>query len=128
MVRVWVGDQISSTAVSAIATQKGIVVIDTTDIPKLDQAFRKIIARELGRGDFKYLINTHGHGDHTNGNGVYADCQIIAHESVADMMRENFSNHARGSELGQGIHRRSRRPRSRQASSTKSKKRPLESG
>ena len=96
VVRVWVGDHISSTAVSAIATQKGIVVIDSTDIPKFDQAFRKIIARELGRGDFKYLINTHGHGDHTNGNGVYADCQIIGHESVADIMRQNFSNHARG--------------------------------
>ena len=96
VVRVWVGDHISSTAVSAIATKKGIVVIDTTNIPKLDQAFRKIIARELGRDDFKYLINTHGHGDHTNGNGVYADCQIIAHESVKAMMRENFSNHSRG--------------------------------
>ena len=65
VVRVWVGDHISSTAVSAIATKKGIVVIDTTNIPKLDEAFRKIIARELGRNDFKYLINTHGHGDHT---------------------------------------------------------------
>jgi len=96
VVRVWVGDHISSTAVTAIATQKGIVVIDSTDTPKLDQAFRKIIARELGRSDIKYLINTHGHGDHTNGNGVYADCQIIGHESVADMMRENFSNHSRG--------------------------------
>jgi glyoxylase-like metal-dependent hydrolase (beta-lactamase superfamily II) len=96
VVRVWVGDFVSSTAVSAIATKKGIVVIDSTDIPKLDQAFRKVIARELGRSDFRYLINTHGHGDHTNGNGVYSDCQIIAHESVPDMMRENFSNHPRG--------------------------------
>ncbi len=93
VVRVWVGDYVSSTAVSAITTKKGIVVIDSTDIPKLDEAFRKVIARELGRSDFKYLINTHGHGDHTNGNGVYADCQIIAHETVPDMMRENFSNH-----------------------------------
>jgi len=96
VVRVWVGDFVSSTAVCAIATKKGIVVIDTTDIPKLDQAFRAVIARELGRDDFKYLINTHGHGDHTNGNGVYSDCQIIAHESVPGMIRENFSNHPRG--------------------------------
>ena len=93
VVRVWVGDHVSSTAVSAIATKKGIVVIDSTDIPKLDQAFRKIIARELGRSDFAYLINTHGHGDHTNGNGVYAGGTIIAHEAVPDMMRENFSYH-----------------------------------
>jgi len=92
VVRVWVGDHVSSTAVSAIATRKGIVVIDSTNIPKLDQAFRKVIARELGRTDFKYLINTHGHSDHTNGNGVYADCQIIAHETVRAMIEENFRN------------------------------------
>lgn len=92
VVRVWVGDHISSTAVCAVATKKGIVVIDSTELPMLDQAFRKIIARELGRNDFKFLINTHGHGDHTNGNGVYADCQIIAHDAVPAMMRENFGD------------------------------------
>jgi len=92
VVRVWVGDYVSSTAVTAIATRKGIVVIDSTDIPKLDQAFRKVIARELGRNDFTYLLNTHGHADHTNGNGVYADCQIVAHEAVPGMMRQNLED------------------------------------
>ncbi|MBM3297058.1 MAG: MBL fold metallo-hydrolase, partial [Candidatus Aminicenantes bacterium] len=96
VVRLWVGDHVSSTAVCAVATREGIVVIDTTDIPKLDQAFRKVIARELGRGDFKYLINTHGHADHTNGNGVYADCQIVAHERVAEMMRDDAGHRAQG--------------------------------
>ena len=91
-VRVWAGDHISATAVCAVATRKGIVVIDTTNIPKLDEAFRKVIARELGRGDFAYLINTHGHVDHVSGNGVYTDCQIIAHESVKGMMEEMFGN------------------------------------
>ncbi|MBN2346726.1 MAG: MBL fold metallo-hydrolase [Candidatus Aminicenantes bacterium] len=90
VVRVWVGDYVSSTAVCAVATRKGVVVIDTTNIPKLDQAFRKVIARELGRSDFKYLINTHGHADHVSGNGVYADCTIIAHEGVKAMMEEDF--------------------------------------
>lgn len=87
----WVGNYSGSTTVSAIATQKGIVVIDSTDIPKLDQAFRKVIEKEFARNDFKYLINTHGHRDHTAGNGVYRDCQIIAHESAAEMMKENFN-------------------------------------
>jgi glyoxylase-like metal-dependent hydrolase (beta-lactamase superfamily II) len=98
VVRVWVGDHVSSTAVCAVATKKGIVVIDTTNIPKLDQAFRKIIAKELGRNDFKYLINTHGHVDHVSGNGVYADCQIIAHENVKAMMEEMFRDIPRRSE------------------------------
>jgi glyoxylase-like metal-dependent hydrolase (beta-lactamase superfamily II) len=94
VVRVWVGDHVSSTAVCAIATKKGIMVIDTTNIPKLDQAFRKLIAKELGRSDFKYLINTHGHVDHTAGNGVYADCQIIAHENLKPMMEADFQRMA----------------------------------
>lgn len=92
VVRVWAGDYVSSTAVTAIATKKGIVVIDSTNIPELDRAFRKVIARELGRNDFKYLINTHGHVDHISGNSVYEDCQIIAHESVKAMMEESFKN------------------------------------
>ncbi len=89
-VRVWVGDYISSTAVCAVATKKGIVVIDSTNIPKLDQAFRQVIARELGRNDFSCLINTHGHVDHVSGNGVYAGGEIIAHEAVKGMMEESF--------------------------------------
>ncbi len=89
-IRLWVGDHVSSTAVCAVATEKGIVVIDTTNIPVLDKVFRKVIARELGRSDFRYLINTHGHADHVAGNGVYADCQIIAHEAVRGMMEEAY--------------------------------------
>jgi glyoxylase-like metal-dependent hydrolase (beta-lactamase superfamily II) len=92
VVRVWAGDYVSSTAVTAIATEKGVVVIDTTNIPKLDRAFRTVFVRELGRDDFKYLINTHGHVDHVSGNGVYADCEIVAHESVKAMMEESFRN------------------------------------
>jgi glyoxylase-like metal-dependent hydrolase (beta-lactamase superfamily II) len=86
-IRLWVGDYISSTAVTAIKTDKGIVVIDATESPRLDTMFRKVIAREFGRDDFVYLVNTHEHRDHTTGNSVYADCEIIAHENCAAGMR-----------------------------------------
>lgn len=85
-IRVWVGDFISSTATVAVATEKGIVVVDTLGIPTVDADLRKVIARELGRGDFKLLINTHEHGDHTGGNSVYADCSIVGHELVGPGM------------------------------------------
>ena len=90
VVRVWVGDHVSSTATTAIATERGIVVIDTLGCPGIDAGLRKVIARELGRDDFKFLINTHGHGDHTQGNSVYADCVIVAHELVPGEMRKSF--------------------------------------
>lgn len=94
-IRLWIGDYISSTAVSAIKTDKGIVVIDTTQCPTLDEQFRKIIAREFGRDDFKILINTHEHGDHTYGNGVYSDCTIVAHELCAEGMQARQGDVAR---------------------------------
>jgi len=90
-VRLWVGDSVSSTATVAFATKKGIVVVDTLGIPRVDAELRKVIARELGRSDFKVLIVTHEHGDHTGGNAVYADCTIVGHELVSagmDAQRE----------------------------------------
>lgn len=72
----------------AIATQKGIVVIDTGKSPTLAREYRKIIEREFGRTDFIYAINTHYHFDHSNGNEVFADAEIISHESSPEKMRE----------------------------------------
>ena len=86
-VRVWLGDYLSSTATVALSTSNGIVVIDTVGIPKVDQELRQVIARELGRSDFKYLINTHEHADHTGGNSVYADCTIVAHQLCLEAMK-----------------------------------------
>lgn len=67
-------------AVTAIATKKGIVLIDAGNTPQLTEKYRKIIARELGRDDFAFLINTHSHRDHTWGNQVFSDARIIGHE------------------------------------------------
>lgn len=94
-IRLWVGDYLSSTAVSAVKTEKGIVVIDTTELPELDSRFREMIAKEFGSDDFAYLINTHEHADHTSGNQVYSDCEIIAHEYCAEGMKQRRADSAR---------------------------------
>ena len=98
VVRVWVGDYISSTATVAFATSKGIVVIDTLGNPRIDRQLREVIARELGSNDFKVLINTHEHGDHTGGNVVYTDCTIVGHELVAAGMTANTGDRQRVNE------------------------------
>jgi len=97
-IRVWIGDYISSTAIVAMATEEGLVIIDTTGDPVVDIELRRIIARELGRDDFKILINTHEHGDHTGGNSVYADCTIVGHELVEAGMIRNAGNQERAVE------------------------------
>ena len=87
-IRVWIGDHVSSTSIVAFATEKGIVVVDTFGVPEVDTQLREVIARELGRNDFAFLINTHEHADHTGGNSVYSDCTIVGHELIADGLIE----------------------------------------
>jgi len=94
-IRVWIEDYISSSATIAFPTSEGLVIIDTTGNPTVDQKLRQVIAREFGRDDFKTLINTHEHGDHTGGNSVYADCTIIGHELVAEGMARQVENRQR---------------------------------
>jgi glyoxylase-like metal-dependent hydrolase (beta-lactamase superfamily II) len=83
-IRVWIGDHVSSTSIVAFGTEKGIVVVDTFGVPKVDTQLREVIARELGRDDFAFLINTHEHADHTGGNSAYSDCTIVGHEAIAE--------------------------------------------
>ena len=95
VIRLWLGDHISSTTTFAFATEQGIVVVDTFGIPEVDAQLRDAIAREFGRSDFTYLINTHEHGDHTGGNAVYKDCTIVGHELIAAGMAEVAANRER---------------------------------
>lgn len=100
-VRVWLGDHVSSTATVAIPTAKGVVVIDTVGTPSVDRELRRVIARELGRDDFALLVNTHDHADHTGGNEVYADCEIVGHELVAPAMAQQAADRQRTIEWGE---------------------------
>ena len=73
-------------AITAIATEKGIVVIDAGLVPTDTKKYREIIENEFARNDFIYLINTHGHFDHTNGNQVFSDAKIVAHDHCVSEM------------------------------------------
>jgi glyoxylase-like metal-dependent hydrolase (beta-lactamase superfamily II) len=66
--------------VIAIASEKGLVLVDTGLAPSLTKKYRKIIEREFSRDDFRYVINTHYHYDHSNGNQIFAEADIIGHE------------------------------------------------
>ena len=85
--------------VTAIATEKGIVVIDTGLVPGLAREFRRNIEQEFGRSDFAYVINTHHHFDHTNGNQVFSDATIIGHQKCPAYMQsfaDNLENELTG--------------------------------
>ncbi|MCP4724766.1 MAG: MBL fold metallo-hydrolase [bacterium] len=72
--------------VTAVSTEKGLVVIDTAYPPAETSRIRETIENETGRNDFTYLINTHGHTDHASGNQVFKDAVIIGHENILTQM------------------------------------------
>lgn len=73
--------------VAAIKTRRGIVVIDTGMAPSLTKKHRAVIEKTFNRSDFAFIVNTHHHGDHVNGNQVFKDAVIIAHKNAAAQMK-----------------------------------------
>ncbi|MCP4152350.1 MAG: MBL fold metallo-hydrolase [bacterium] len=63
-----------------ISSKKGLVVIDTSSSIATARAVREIAEREFKRKDFACVVITHHHWDHTSGNQVFADVEIIGHE------------------------------------------------
>jgi len=84
---VWVGDHMQMIRVVALSTARGIVVVETSLIRSADLRIRRAIETAFGREDFKYLINTHYHHDHTSGNQVYADATVVGHKTVPEGMK-----------------------------------------
>lgn len=72
--------------VIVIASQEGLVMIDSHMSPYTAARIRKIVEQHFGRKDFKYLINTHGANDHTGGNQVFSDANIIGHDNCITEM------------------------------------------
>ena len=75
--------------VVALATAKGLVVVDSTGIPSIARKMRKIIEKEFGRSDFKYLINTHFHWDHSWGNMAFPEVETVGHERCVELMHRD---------------------------------------
>jgi glyoxylase-like metal-dependent hydrolase (beta-lactamase superfamily II) len=88
---VWIGDYMQQIATVALATEKGLVVIEASLIRSHDARIRKAIEKEFGRSDFKYLINTHFHHDHTAANQVYVDATVVGHKNIPAGMKEELT-------------------------------------
>jgi glyoxylase-like metal-dependent hydrolase (beta-lactamase superfamily II) len=89
-VLVLTADNPSFNNLTAVSTEKGIVVIDTTTSPALAAKLKAIVARELGRDDFIYTINTHHHWDHVFGNQAFKETTIISHARTPENIRKSI--------------------------------------
>jgi len=70
------------TNVTVIETQKGLVVIETEITPYIMGKIKEAAEKELGRNDWAYVINTHGHLHHSRGNAAFKGVEVIGHESL----------------------------------------------
>ena len=66
----------------ALASRKGLVVVDTTGSPQTAGLARQVISREFDRSDFAWVINTHYHWDHTFGNAAFEGVPVIIQENA----------------------------------------------
>ncbi len=81
----------ADTNIVALKSQKGLVVIDTEKSSQIGAKLREKIGREFGRSDFIYVINTHHHWDHSNGNFAFRDVRMIGHELCLKGMEDFYT-------------------------------------
>ncbi|MGC8879167.1 MAG: MBL fold metallo-hydrolase [Anaerolineae bacterium] len=84
---VFTSDLYAQVTATAVVTTEGIVSVDTLPFPEETRAMVAFL-KGLGRGPIRYLINTHWHGDHTNGNFLFGNVQLVCHQLCAQRMLE----------------------------------------
>jgi glyoxylase-like metal-dependent hydrolase (beta-lactamase superfamily II) len=90
---VWVAEVIARPEAYAFANSlivagaDGLLVVDTQQSPAAAGALVRWIAERFDR-PVRWVVNTHFHGDHVNGNATYRavwpDVEVVAHASVVE--------------------------------------------
>jgi cyclase len=78
--------------VSAVVSGKGIIIIDTNRSPGIMKKILEKIEDMFGRNDVIYIINTHGHWDHSAGNQVFDKAEIVGHKNCGKYIMHNMTN------------------------------------
>jgi glyoxylase-like metal-dependent hydrolase (beta-lactamase superfamily II) len=85
-----------------IESAKGLVLVDPGHTPLMGRLIRQAVARELGRDQFAYVIDTHGHWGHTWGAAAFPEAMVIGHERAAGEMQPDVVNPERQREAARG--------------------------
>jgi cyclase len=70
-----------------IVGDDAVTAIDATSTERRTRAFLDAIARVTPHR-VRTLVNTHHHGDHTNGNCLFGEATIIAHRNCREAMQD----------------------------------------
>ena len=63
-----------------------VVAIDASSTERRTRAFQAAIAA-VSAGPVRTLVNTHHHGDHTNGNCLFGDATVVGHRNCREGVR-----------------------------------------
>ncbi len=72
---------------TAIRSEKGLVIIDTEMSPRIMAPIKARIEHQFGRSDWAYVINTHAHMQHAGGNSLFREAVVVGHENLAEDMQ-----------------------------------------
>lgn len=79
----------------AVAGEKGILVVDAMWSPRIARQAKKVITKELGRDDFKYLVLANFSDLSCGGISAFSECEIIAHEKTKQALEQFIANKSR---------------------------------
>jgi glyoxylase-like metal-dependent hydrolase (beta-lactamase superfamily II) len=67
---------------TALQSQKGLVIIDTEECPRVMVPIKQKFEQLFGRRDWAYVINTHAHEGHCSGNSLSPGAVLVGHENL----------------------------------------------
>jgi len=82
---VFTSEMYAQATAGAIVSPEGAVVIDTLAFPVETLEIKDFLEKQVG-ATVRYVINTHYHADHSNGNCFFASAQVIGHKLCRELM------------------------------------------
>ncbi len=82
---VFTSDSYAQVTSGAIVSAEGAVMIDTLAFPVETLEIKDFLEKQLGT-HVRYIINTHYHADHTNGNCFFPNAHVIGHKLCRELM------------------------------------------
>ncbi len=82
---VFTSEMYAQATAGAIVSADGAVVIDTLAFPVETLEIKDFLEKQVGT-TVRYVINTHYHADHSNGNCFFTNAHVIGHKLCRELM------------------------------------------
>jgi glyoxylase-like metal-dependent hydrolase (beta-lactamase superfamily II) len=78
-------DLYAQVTASVVVGPEGAALIDTLAFPSETKQIKEYVEKRLG-SRIRYVVNTHYHADHTNGNYLFPAADVIAHQACREKL------------------------------------------